>query len=61
MGQPKTSDSKIARLEHPNTDEAEESYHKNNFRKMFETLKEGMKNSLKEVEEKTNKKIERNQ
>ena len=30
----------LTRLEHPNTDEAEENVLKNNFREMFESLKE---------------------
>ena len=55
---PETSDSTVARPKHPNTDEAEENDIKNNFMKMIETLKEEMKNSLKEMEEKTNKKLE---
>ena len=47
----KTSDPTIARLKPPNIDEAEESDLKNNFRRMFEALKEEMKNSLKEWRE----------
>ena len=43
----KTSGPTTARLEHPNTDEAEENDLKNNFRRMFEALKEEMKPSLK--------------
>ena len=31
---------------------------KNNFKRMFETCKEDMRKSLKEMEEKTNKKLE---
>ena len=54
----KTSDITAARLEHPNTDEAKENYLKNNFWRMFEALKEETKSSLKEMEEKTNKKLE---
>ena len=49
------------RLEHPKTDEAEENDLKSNFRKMFDALIKEMKNSLKEVEENSKKKIERNQ
>ena len=47
----KTSDPTTAWPEQPNIDEAEENDLKNNFRRMFETLKEEMRNSLKEVEE----------
>ena len=43
----KTTGPTMARLEHPNTDEAEENNLKNNFRRMFEALKEEMKNYLK--------------
>ena len=39
-------------------DEPEENDLKNNVRRMFETLKEEMRNFLKEIEEKTNKKLE---
>ena len=51
----KSSDSTTSRLEHSNTDKAEENDIKNNFRRMIEAFKEVMKNSLKEMEEKTNK------
>ena len=54
-----TSGSKSARPEHPNTNEAEENDLKNNFMKMIEALKEDMKNSLKEVEDR--QRNERNQ
>ena len=54
----KFRDPTTARLEQPNIDEVEENDLKNNFRRMFETLKEEMRNSLKEMEEKTNKKLE---
>ena len=54
----KPKEATIARLEQPNIDEAEENDLKNNFRRMFEILKEEMRNSLKEMEEKTNKKLE---
>ena len=56
----KPKDPTTARHEKPNIDEAEENYLKNNFRRMFRTLKEEMRNSLKEMEEKTNKKLEDN-
>ena len=48
----------MARPEHPNTDKAEENNHKNNFIKIIEAFIKEMRNSLKEVEEKTNKKLE---
>ena len=54
----KSRDLITARLEQPNIDEAEENYLKNNFRRMFETFKEEMRNFLKEMEEKTNKELE---
>ena len=41
------------RLDHPNPEEAEEINFKCKFMKMMETFKEEMKNSLKEMEEKT--------
>ena len=56
--QEKSRDPTTARLEHPNTDEAKENDLKNNFRRMFEALKEEMRNSVIEMEEKTNKKLE---
>lgn len=49
------SGSATTRPEYPNTNEPEENNLKNNFLKMIETLKEDIKNSIKEVEEKTNK------
>ena len=52
MVPPKPSGSTRARLEYPNTDEAEENYPKSNFRKM----KEEVKHSLEVVEEKTKQK-----
>ena len=54
----KTSGLTTARLEQPNIDEIEENDLKYIFRRMFETLIEEMRNSLKEMEEKTNKKLE---
>ena len=57
----KTSVSTTTRLEQPSIDEAEENDLKINFRRMFEAPKEEMKNSLKEMEKNTNKKIGRNQ
>ena len=44
---PETSDSPTVRTEHPDADEMEENYLKNNFMKMIKTLKEKMKNFLK--------------
>ena len=55
----KTSDSTTAKHEQLNIDEAEENDLQNNFGRMFEALKEEMKNFLKEMEEKTNKKFEK--
>ncbi|KAL6040537.1 hypothetical protein STEG23_007602 [Scotinomys teguina] len=51
--------SPTARPEYTNTEEAE-SITKNDFKKVIEALKEEMKNSPKELEEKTNKKLEEN-
>ena len=45
----KNSGSTTARLKQHNTDEAEENDLKNNFREMFEALKEEMKSSLKKL------------
>ena len=42
----------------PNTNEAEENDLKNTFIKMMEALKKKTKNPLKEMEEKTNKKLQ---
>ena len=58
MVAPEPSGHPTARPDHPNPDEAEENYLKYNFMKMIETFKEEKKNSLKEMEEKTNKKLE---
>ena len=58
MAIPKTSGSTTAKLGHPNADETEEYHLKNNFMEMIEALKEEMKNSLKEMEERTNKKLQ---
>ena len=48
-------DSTPVRPEHPNANEAEENDLKNNFMKMIEALKEDMRKSPKEMEEKQNK------
>ena len=53
MAPPEPSGPTTGRPEHPNPEEAEENNLKYNFMKMIETLKEEMKNSLKEMEEKT--------
>ena len=45
------------RAEQPNPKEAKENILKYNFLKMIKTLKEEMKNSLKEIEKNTNKKL----
>ena len=52
-----TSSHMAGRLDHPNPKETEE----NGFTRMIESLKEEVKNSLKEMEEKIDKKIGRNQ
>ena len=46
------------RLKQPSINEAEENDLKNNFRRMFQMLKEEMRNSFNEMEEKTNQKLE---
>ena len=43
------------RFDHPNPEEAEENDFKCSFMKMMEIFKEEIKNSLKGMEEKTNK------
>ena len=45
-------------LDHSNSEEAEENDLNYNFMKMMKAFKEEIKNSLKEMEEKTNKKLE---
>ena len=54
----KRKDPRTTRLEQSNIDEAEENDLKSNFKRMVETLKEEMRNSLKEMEEKTNQNLE---
>ena len=61
MVTPEPSGHTTGRLDHPNPEEAEENNFKQNFMRMNETFKEEMKIFLKNMEEKTNKKIERNQ
>ena len=46
------------KLDHPKPEEAEENDFKCNFMMIMETFKEEMKISFKEMEEKTNKKLE---
>lgn len=46
------------RHEHPNPQKAEENDFKYNFMKMIQALREEKKNSLKEMEENTNIKLE---
>ncbi|ERE73234.1 heterogeneous nuclear ribonucleoprotein C-like 1-like isoform 1 [Cricetulus griseus] len=58
MTPPEPRDSIPARHEHPNTEEAEESNLKNNFMEMIENLKEEIKKSFREMEEKTNQKMQ---
>ena len=55
---PESSGHTIGRLDHHNTEGAEENYFKCNIMKMMETFKEVMKNSSKEMDEKTNQKLE---
>ncbi|ERE84321.1 vomeronasal 2 receptor, 52 precursor [Cricetulus griseus] len=55
---PESRDSMPARPEHPSKDEAEESNLKNNFMKMRETLREEIRKSYREMEEKTNQKMQ---
>ena len=43
----KTRGPTTVRLDQPNIDEAEENNLESNFKRMFEVLKEGMKNSFK--------------
>ena len=47
MATPEPSGHTTGRPDHPNPEEAEENNHKYKFLKMIETLKEGIKNSLK--------------
>ena len=57
----KPKDTTTVRPEQPNMNEAEENDLKNDFKRMFETLKEKMRNFLNEMKEKTNKKFGRHQ
>ena len=51
---PESSEQATGRLEHPNPEEVEEI----DIMKVIESLKQDVKNSLKEMEVKTNKKLE---
>ncbi|KAL6048247.1 hypothetical protein STEG23_002138 [Scotinomys teguina] len=58
---PESSPPPTPRPEHCNVDKAEENDLKNSLMKMIEEALEGkMKNAIKEIEEKTNKKLEEN-
>ena len=56
MTPPKSRESTPARTEKPNTEHEEEMDLKNYLRKMIECFKEETRKSLKEIEEKANKK-----
>ena len=58
MVTPEPSRHTTGRLDHTNPQKVEENDFKCNSTKMMETFKEEVKNSLKEMEEKTNKKLE---
>ena len=58
MTTPESSKHETGRLEHPNPEEVEEINFKYNTMKVIETLKPDVRNSLKEMKEKTNKKLE---
>ena len=58
MTPPEPSNSTTARPEHPNAEETEENHLENNIMKIINYLKEEMKNSFKEIEKKTNKKLD---
>ena len=57
MATPESSGPTKRKPEHPNPEEAKENILKYNFLKKIESLNEEMKTSLKEMEEKTNKKL----
>lgn len=61
MGAPEDSGPTTERPEHSMLVDAEGRNLKYNFMEMIESLKEEMKSSLREMEEKANKKVERNQ
>ncbi|ERE82006.1 GTPase IMAP family member 3-like protein [Cricetulus griseus] len=58
MTPPEPRDSTPSRHEHPNTEEAEESNLKNNFMEMIENLREEIRKSFREMEEKTTQKMQ---
>ncbi|ERE67187.1 GTPase IMAP family member 3-like protein [Cricetulus griseus] len=58
MMPPESRDSTPVRPKHTNTDGAEENNLKNNFMQIIETLREEMRKSFREMEEKTNQKME---
>ena len=53
-----TRDSTPARPEPPNNDEAEKNSFKNNFMQMTETLRQEIRKSFREMEEKTRQKMQ---
>ena len=55
---PESSEHTTVKLEHSNTEEVEEIDFKHNIMKVVESLKQDVKNSLKEMDEKNNKKFE---
>ena len=55
---PESSEHTTGRLEYPNPEEVEEIDFKHNIMKVIESLKQDVKNSLKEMDEKNNKKFE---
>ena len=58
MKTPEPSKHTTGRLEHPNPEEVEEIDFKCNIMNVIESLKQDVKNSLKEMDEKNNKKFE---
>lgn len=58
MVPPEISYAMTARHEYSNTAKAQETDFKNNFKKMIEVLKKGIKNSLKEVEKRQQQNFE---
>ena len=54
---PESSEHTTGRLEYPNPEEVEEIDFKRNIMKVIESLKQDVKNSLKEMDEKNNKKF----
>ena len=58
MVTPESRGHTTGRLDHLNPEDVEENDFKCNFMKMMETFKEGVKNCLKEMEEKANINLE---